>query len=114
MEYNTFVKLIRNLDLYFYSILDLLLNVLVIESGNEVQPRNTFWPIRVTESGIVIDDNISQPPNAYDFIMVTELGMLIVVNEVQPANAPYLILVTELGMLIDVMKYNQRMYCALC
>ena len=63
-----------------------------------VQPENAYFPILVTEFGMVIFANPLHPSKAHLSILVTELGMVMLVNPVQPLNAELSIMVTEFGI----------------
>ena len=65
-------------------------------------PRNAFWPINVTEFGMVISFKVEQPLNALKPIDVTDSGMDIELKRRQLVNVYWSINVTKSGMVIDV------------
>ena len=68
--------------------------VSVTEDGNknvilfiDEHSSKAYWPISVTEEGIVISVNDEHPQKAHSLISVTEEGIMISVNDEHPLNA---------------------------
>ena len=82
-----------------------LLGIIVVPSANIISPEQllkAYWPMLVTEDGIVILVRLLQPLKAYDPMLVTEEGIVILVRLLQPLKAAYPMLVTVDGIVTFV------------